>query len=78
MPGQVSIQEDDGVHTLIVMQVETFSACSPNSNINSCGGFSYKDFICQSLHVQVKDYPGLLRVSAWVLNGLELVVKKAK
>lgn len=29
-------------------------------------------------NVQVKDYPGLLRVVSWVLNGLELVVKKAK
>ena len=28
--------------------------------------------------VQVKDYPGLLRVIAWVFNGLELVVKKAR
>ena len=27
---------------------------------------------------QVKDYPGLVRVIAWVLNGLELVVQKAR
>ena len=31
-----------------------------------------------SSHLQVKDYPGLLRVVAWVLNGLEIVVKRAK
>ena len=28
--------------------------------------------------LQVKDYPGLLRVVSWVFNGLELVVKRAK
>ena len=34
---------------------------------------------CRNIsHLQVKDYPGLLRVVAWVLNGLELIVKRAK
>lgn len=28
--------------------------------------------------LQVKDYPGLLRVVSWVFNGLELVVKRAR
>jgi hypothetical protein len=27
---------------------------------------------------QVKDYPGLLRVIAWVINGLDLLVENAK
>ena len=30
------------------------------------------------LHVEVKDYPGLLRVIAWVLNGLQLTVQNAR
>ncbi len=30
------------------------------------------------LRVEVKDYPGLLRVIAWVVNGLELVVQNAR
>ncbi|KAK9830186.1 hypothetical protein WJX72_010186 [[Myrmecia] bisecta] len=29
------------------------------------------------LELEVKDYPGLLRVVAWVLNGLELIVENA-
>ena len=28
--------------------------------------------------MQVKDYPGLLRVIAWVINGLDLLVENAK
>lgn len=27
---------------------------------------------------QVKDYPGLLRVIAWVINGVDLTVENAK
>ncbi len=27
---------------------------------------------------QVKDYPGLLRVITWVINGLDLLVETAK
>ena len=27
---------------------------------------------------QVKDYPGLLRVIAWVINGVDLIVENAK
>ena len=30
------------------------------------------------LRVEVKDYPGLLRVCAWVLNGLQLTVQNAR
>lgn len=30
------------------------------------------------MKVEVKDYPGLLRVIAWVLNGLQLVVQNAR
>lgn len=30
------------------------------------------------LRVEVKDYPGLLRVIAWVLNGLQLTVQNAR
>lgn len=30
------------------------------------------------IQVEVKDYPGLLRVIAWVLNGLQLVVQNAR
>ena len=30
------------------------------------------------LRVEVKDYPGLLRVIAWVVNGLELIVQNAR
>jgi hypothetical protein len=37
---------------------------------------SHKDFTV--LRVEVKDYPGLLRVIAWVINGLELVVQNAR
>ncbi|KAL0033670.1 hypothetical protein WJX79_011130 [Trebouxia sp. C0005] len=37
---------------------------------------SHKDFTI--LRVEVKDYPGLLRVIAWVINGLELVVQNAR
>ena len=29
------------------------------------------------IRVEVKNYPGLLRVIAWVVNGLELVVQNA-
>jgi len=28
--------------------------------------------------LQVKDYPGLLRVIAWVINGVDLIVENAK
>ena len=28
--------------------------------------------------MQVKDYPGLMRVIAWVINGLDLLVENAK
>ncbi len=28
--------------------------------------------------LQVKDYPGLLRVITWVINGLDLLVETAK
>ena len=28
--------------------------------------------------MQVKDYPGLLRVIAWVINGVDLIVENAK
>ena len=37
---------------------------------------SHEDFTI--LRVEVKDYPGLLRVIAWVINGLELVVQNAR
>lgn len=30
------------------------------------------------IKVEVKDYPGLLRVIAWVLNGLQLIVQNAR
>ena len=37
---------------------------------------SHKQFTI--LRVEVKDYPGLLRVCAWVLNGLQLTVQNAR
>ena len=30
------------------------------------------------LSLEMKDYPGLLRVVAWVLNGLSLLVENAR
>ena len=37
---------------------------------------SHKQFTI--LRVEVRDYPGLLRVCAWVLNGLQLFVQNAR
>lgn len=38
------------------------------------------DLTCTTppLFMQVKDYPGLLRVIAWVINGVDLIVENAK
>ena len=75
VPGEIEIDNEDSPHFTklsieVLKDLVLFASTEPFA-------------LCHMLDAvlpmcQVKDYPGLLRVIAWVINGLDLLVENAK